>query len=369
MPTRARNRAAIALVVLMQFCLSIALAANPVDDQSDAIRSFIETYSGHRDRYRLNLAGLDLGNLNAGHTVIRVLNSSSKSQLEGAGNFGVLAMKIVEAPRLLVWLALMADSEELDGRLTRAILSEGPAGSKVRYQHINLPWPVKDRHWVIQVENDVDLAHASDGRIWERQWQLHARGQQLIDSAYADGTIVGVTQRLLDKSVYLPSNRGSWTVLDLGQNRTLVAAFVDFTLGGLIPDRLVRSYTIRELRDGIATLDDVIERAHTNLDGPSPIHDGRGLPISRRDAVVTRLDWKGESVSGTSRRSRLLNEICLDPDACIASALGCDSGASGAFSLLQSLGDTTNQYPLTDTPGDGGVSRLGVDVVTSCIAP
>lgn len=292
----------------MQFCLSIALAADPVDDQSDAIRSFIETWSGQRDQYRLGLADLDAGNLNTGQTVIRVLNSLSESQHEGAGNFGVLAMKIVEAPRLLVWLALNADSEELDGRLTRAILSEGAAGSKVRYQHINLPWPVKDRHWVIQVENNVDLAHASDGRVWERQWQLHARGQQLIGSAYADGTIVGITQRLLDKSVYLPSNRGSWTVLDLGQNRTLVAAFVDFTLGGLIPDRLVRSYTKRELRDGIATLDDLIERAHTNLDGPSCIHDGWGLPISRQDAAVARLDWKGESVSGTSRKARTSRE-------------------------------------------------------------
>jgi hypothetical protein len=292
----------------MQFCLSTAPAANPVHDQSDAIRNFIETYSGQRQRYRLNLADLDFENLNAGHTVIRVLNSPSKSQLEGADNFGVLAMKIVEAPRLLVWLALITDSEELDGRLTRAILSEGPAGSKVSYQHINLPWPVRDRHWVVQVENNVDLAHASVGRIWERQWRLHARGRQLIDSAYADGTIVGVTQRLLDRSVYLPSNRGSWTVFDLGQNRTLVATFVDFTLGGLIPDRLVRSYTKRELRDGIATLDDLIERAHTNLDGPSRIQDGWGLPISRQDALITRLDWKGESVSGTGRKARTSRE-------------------------------------------------------------
>ena len=261
--------------------------------QSDLIERFVETYSEQRDRYRLNLSGLDLENLNAGRTVVRVLDSPGKAEREDTDNFGVLAMKIVEAPRLLVWLALIADSEELDGRLTRAVLSEGPAGSKLRYQHINLPWPIKDRHWVIQVENNVDLARASDGRIWERQWQLDPRGQQLIDSAFTDGAIIGITRHVLDDSIYLPTNRGSWTVADLGRNRTLVAAFVDFRLGGLIPDRLVRSYIKRELRSGFAMLDDLIERAHENPDGPARIHDGLGLPVSRQDALATRLDWRG----------------------------------------------------------------------------
>lgn len=68
---------------------------------------------------------------------------------------------------------------------------------------------------------------------------------------------------------------------------------MDFTLGGLIPDSLVRSYTKRELRDGFAMLDDLTERALANPDGPARIHDGLGLPISRQDAVATRLNWKG----------------------------------------------------------------------------
>ncbi len=297
MPTPFRFRAVIALVVLVQFCLGIALAASHADEQSDAIQSFLETYSSQRDQYGLDMAAVDLRDLNAGRAVISVLNSPTGSPVEDADNFGVLAMKIVEAPRLLVWLALVPDSQELDGKFTRAVLAQGLDGSKVRYQHINLPWPIKDRHWVIQVENNVDIAEASDGRIWERQWRLHSRGRQLIDSAFTDGTIVGVTQRSLDRSVYLPTNRGSWTLFDLGQNRTLVAAFVDVRLGGLIPDRLVRGYTKRELAEGFASLDGLIDRAHTNLDRPSRIHDGWGRPISKNEAVVTRRDWRGKPAS------------------------------------------------------------------------
>jgi hypothetical protein len=286
-------------VVLVQLCLGISLAASRADEQSDAIQSFLETYSSQRDQYGLDMAAVDLRDLNAGRAVISVLNSP----LEDAGSFGVLAMKIVEAPRLLVWLALVPDSQELDGKFTRAVLAQGLDGSKVRYQHINLPWPIKDRHWVIQVENNVDIAEASDGRIWERQWRLHSQGRQVIDSAFTDGTIVGITQRSLDRSVYLPTNRGTWTLFDLGQNRTLVAAFVDVTLGGLIPDRLVRGYTKRELAEGFASLDGLIDRAHTNLDGPSRIYDGWGHPISKNEAVVTRRDWKGKPASDISQEA------------------------------------------------------------------
>jgi len=74
-------------VVLVQLCLGISLAASRADEQSDAIQSFLETYSSQRDQYELDMAAVDLRDLNAG----------------------------------------------LDG-------------SKVRYQHINLPWPIKDGH-------------------------------------------------------------------------------------------------------------------------------------------------------------------------------------------------------------------------------
>lgn len=285
----------------MSFCPAVALSASPLDDQSVAIRGFVETYSRQRDEYQLDLSSPDIGELNAGRTVIKVLKAPRGSQGESGDSYGVLAMKTVEAPRLLVWLALIADSEELDGRFTRAVLSAGPTGEKVRYQHIDLPWPFRDRHWVINVENNVAVAEASGGSIWERQWQLHARGRQLIDAAYNDGTIVGITPRNLAKSIYLPTNRGSWTVLELGKNQTLVAAFVDLRLGGLIPDGLVRSYIKGELQDGMASLYDLVERAHMNPAGPSRYHDGWGRPVAIQDAVAARIDWKEASGSGTSR--------------------------------------------------------------------
>jgi len=54
-------------------------------------------------------------------------------------------------------------------------------------------------------------------------------------------------------------------------------------------------YTKRELAEGFASLDGLIDRAHTNLDGPSRIYDGWGHPISKNEAVVTRRDWKGKA--------------------------------------------------------------------------
>ena len=92
-------------------------------------------------------------------------------------------------------------------------------------------------------------------------------------------------------------------MFDLGRNQTLVAAFVDLRLGGLIPDGLVRGYIKRELQDGLASLDDLIERAHMNTAGPARYHDGWGRPISIQDAIAARIEWKGEPDAGDRQDS------------------------------------------------------------------
>ncbi len=63
----------------------------------------------------------------------------------------------------------------------------------------------------------------------------------------------------------------------------------------------------------------------------------------------------------------LLNQICFDPDAFIISALCGTVAASAALRTLDLLGGATDQQPLTDPSGYGGVGRLGFDVADACI--
>ena len=255
LPKLSVKQTAVVSTLLLMFSVG-GQASDFHSQQLNAVQRFFESYARHDYRYLSEISGAQLDELVAGRVIVKVLDAPDDSV--DTSRIGVIGLKIVEAPRLLVWLALTTDSEELDGRLTRAVLDEGPAGSIVRYQHIDLPWPIRDRHWVIRVENNIDIADASSGLVWERRWELHAHGKKLIDSAHANGTIVGLTRRSLDRSVYLPTNRGSWTLVDLGNGTTLVSAYADVKLGGLFPDGLVRSFTKRELRAGLTALESLI---------------------------------------------------------------------------------------------------------------
>ena len=220
-----------------------------------------------------------------GEPVIKLPVKTAGDADDKVGEIGVFGLQIVDAPRLLVWLTVMGAASDPDVRLTRAYLSRLPQGAYVRYQHINLPWPIRDRHWVILCEKNLDLADSSDGRIWQHRWALHEHGPQLLLDAYADGRIKGLTQQDLDKSVYIPANRGAWTLADLGGEKTLVIGYFDAAFGGLLPKLLVRGFVRHQMRAGLKLIQDLTEHVHRDYDGEPQIHDGYGQPIMPQDVM------------------------------------------------------------------------------------
>ena len=205
---------------------------------------------------------------------------------------GVVGLRIVEAPRLLVWLTVMGVASEPDVRLTRATLSRAPLGAYTRYQHVNLPWPVRDRHWLILCEKNIGLAEATGGDYWEHRWSLVDDGVDQVKKAQQDGRISGLTPAQLDKSVYLPANRGAWALTELSPGKTLVIGYFDGSLGGLFPDGLVRRFTKLHLREGLNLVSELSTTVHLEYSDDAPVHDGYGQTIRRNDVlrVAQRLD-------------------------------------------------------------------------------
>ncbi len=270
-----------------------------VDAESDAaeasigetIPRLIEQFSRSSGIFVPELQPEDIEVLLAGKSII---SSSGKPGLEpkaGVEAVGLLGLQLVNAPRLLVWLTVLGGGGRSDDRFTNVVLSRMPGGAHARYQHVNLPWPIRDRHWVIFCEKNLELADASAGVIWEHRWSLHNTGEHLLETAYEDGRISGLKMSTLDDSIYVPVNRGSWAVFDLGQNRTLILAFYDADLGGRLPARLVRSITKRQLRKYLEATRKLTDQILQHYDGNSPIHDGFGLPISREAALDAALAW------------------------------------------------------------------------------
>lgn len=262
----------------------------------DDIPALLQTHARFSAFAPPPLSATQLETLRAGDAVIdvRTANPADNGDVEAVG---VYALQVLEAPRLLLWLAVMGANDERDYRLKRAMLARGPDGSYVRYQNVNLPWPFQDRHWVIDCHKNLALAQGSDGRAWEHYWQLHADGQELLAAAFERRLIDGLDAADVEDDIYLPVNRGAWAMVELDPQRTLVIAWVDAELGGAVPDALVRTFTRRQLKAGFERLFDMSTRVHRLYDDSDPVHDGFGRPLSVADARDAAQAWQDERLA------------------------------------------------------------------------
>ena len=269
--------------------------ASTAESPGSTIPQLLRQYSEHADFALPELTANETTNLAAGKPVVRILRGTPQDGELSA--MGIIGLRIVDAPRLLVWLAVLGGTGEPHPRTTRAILARHPAGSHVGYQHADIPWPVRDRHWVIYTRKNLDLANASDGVIWEHYWNLHEHGRQLLSDT---PPVHPELWRKLENAVYLPANRGAWALFDLGSNRTLVLGLADFELGGFVPSGLARSYTKRQLRRGLKQIDSLTARIHQKYTGDPIIHDGHGMPITPQQARDVAELWSARARQATT---------------------------------------------------------------------
>jgi len=229
----------------------------------------------------------------AGESFVTVFEDAGSGRANDADAMRVAGMQVVDAPRLLVWVSLLGESDELSGKVKRTVLANKPAGAYVTYQHMDLPWPFKDRQWVILSEKNLALADETADRIWEHRWSLVSHAEDVLEIAYVEGHISGVTRQQLDGSVYLAANRGAWILFDLGHERTLVATYLDVDLGGRLPGAVVRSFTKRQLKSELQAL--ASSRADSTYNEQPIVHDGHGLPISRWTVLEASGPWPTQS--------------------------------------------------------------------------
>ena len=257
-----------------------ASASEPVQSIDQQVRSLLARYQAFGDIPLPELTDEDIAAILGGEPAIRM---SSDSPNASVSEFGIVGIHVIDSPKLLVWLTAMGVASEPDVRLTRAMLTEPDRGEYVRYQHVNMPWPIRDRHWVIHCEKDISLAEASGGSFWKHQWRLVEEGESLLPPAIEDGRISGLSVRQLDRSVYLPANKGAWVTSAINDKQTLVIAYFDGSLGGLFPDSMVRRFAKVHLREGLKLVGELSATAHQEYADSRTIFDGFGQPISRED--------------------------------------------------------------------------------------
>ncbi|MEO1573926.1 MAG: hypothetical protein AAFU65_03110 [Pseudomonadota bacterium] len=208
----------------------------------------------------------------------------------------VVGFQLVNRPRLLVWLATLHAGTTHEPRLLEHRVSVNNDDSSTWYQHLDTPWPVRNRHWVIRSGKNVAVADQTQDLAWEHRWTLEPRGRDIALNLMIEERFERLEERDYKRTIYLDENAGAWTMFAIEDDVTLVATHTTADMGGWLPERWVAGFVARQLRSVLRDLEAKADRIHEHYDPDDPVHNGRGRPITR------------EQLSDARRRFRLSRE-------------------------------------------------------------
>ena len=145
--------------MILVYCLKAALA-NPINT---AIADFNEL--SVYDVPKLNLD--QLSQLQTGQLVTIIDGGNGDNQPKRG-----IAYKLLEPGMTELWLACQDDHFSLKEGTQFIALKQLSVDRFYWYTYIEMPVPLKDRHWVVDSWNNHKMAQQSSDRMWEHPWEL-----------------------------------------------------------------------------------------------------------------------------------------------------------------------------------------------------
>lgn len=200
---------------------------------------------------------------------------------------GVAGYAVFDVPRVQVWIAATDPHAGYSGgMLSETRLAKDTESGSIWYQHLKLPWPVQDRHWLIRIRRESALSRATDNRIWVHSWALDEKGEPFVKQFIQAGHIRNVSLEVAEKSLYTPVNHGSWITWTMPGNRTFLVYRVTSVVGGNIPDNFVVEWAMLTLGNLLNDVGEFSRRIPQHyVDGHEVVLDANGVEIPWFDAA------------------------------------------------------------------------------------
>lgn len=180
-----------------------------------------------------------------------------------AGADRVIGALWTDRPRDALWIAILDDAHvDLVAGLTEAQLPGTGPLRKVLYQKLDLPFPLTDRQWVIDIQSNTALAATSAGQVWERSWVL-GDPKAAVD---ADPDAIWTTV-----------NEGGYLLIDAAGG-TLLVYHVRSEVGGNVPDDASTRYAW-------STLEELLRTTERRADAVPAHCDAKHAPVVRPDGT------------------------------------------------------------------------------------
>jgi hypothetical protein len=195
----------------------------------------------------------------------------------------VVALYLLQRPMVDVWMAAMDPHTKASEKVTEIRIGREIPGKDPRwYQFMDLPWPVENRHWAIDIHRNRELAEATGNRIWEASWSLVPEGRDIALQMAKAGETKPISYGDIESAVYLEANVGAWAMFELSSDLMLLTYQLTVVLGGLLPEGLTARFAMSELEDLCHTIEEAAQKfpGHYDTDH-EPIPGGDGLPLPR----------------------------------------------------------------------------------------
>lgn len=193
-----------------------------------------------------------------------------------------LGFVVAEAPQHAIWLSCQDPHFSNVERVTELRLAGDASIDRATwYGFLDLPMPVADRHWVVDVWNNHALAQQTDGRMWEHPWRLNENGREMVRPHVVAGAVDGLTEAVFDGAIFTPINDGAWVAMRLSSTETLLIYHGSTDIGGVLPGKLVAQFNASGMK---ALLEGVVARATQEVPGHyraghESVLGGDGQPI------------------------------------------------------------------------------------------
>jgi hypothetical protein len=219
----------------------------------------------------LDITESDWEDVSTGEVVVRRL-----PQISGPDR--VLGLSFVDESPSAVWIAII-DNPHL--HLSAELLDHTMAGSsperKLLYQLLNLPFPLSNRCWIIEISSNNDVYEGSGGSIWRREWRGVENGPASLYDLPLD------LQRQALAAVYTPVNEGSWTLLSIDDG-VIVVYDVRADTAGNLPSGLVDRFAQDNVERTLSRLNDIAadSESHYGEEGHYTIFTPNHEPLERQ---------------------------------------------------------------------------------------
>ena len=211
---------------------------------SAAIKETIKTYNQHSQFKIPQLSGVQRKKLLQGD-VIKIVDKGKDS--EGNIKAGkAMAYYISSLPKPQLWLAFQDSHFQVQENTIEYRFKSDGIDKMTWYGFLDLPWPMSDRHWVVDVWTNHSLAKKTNNKMWEHPWILKNNGVAEFQSYIDAGTLKKVTPKMYSEAIYLPACEGLWAMMDIGDD-TLIVYSATATVGGSIPEGLMMKLLMSSL--------------------------------------------------------------------------------------------------------------------------